>query len=115
MLPTSGNSDLREALDQAVALKTRGEYQERIEALRERFGHSIRILDPGGNYNCFAYAFGLSDHPDFEWLVHKEQTKTVMKSDLVTEALGAVDSHAARFIVPRSCAGETEPDNSCAT
>lgn len=82
---------LRRALDLAVALKVVDQYQARLADLNRQFGHSIEILEPAGNYNCFAYAFGLADHPDFKALVLKTGKTAVMNSAFAAAELARTD------------------------
>jgi hypothetical protein len=43
------------------------------------------VVDRHGNFNCHAYAFGLSKHPDFVSLVYRTRKKAVMDSAFVAE------------------------------
>jgi hypothetical protein len=45
------------------------------------------VIDRHGNFNCYAYAFGLSKHPDFALLVYRTQKTAVMDSAFVAEQL----------------------------
>jgi len=82
---------LRRALNSAVTLQRVDQYQGKLADLKRQFGHSIEILEPAGNYNCFAYAFGLADHPDFEALVLKTGKTAVMNSAFAAAELARAD------------------------
>jgi hypothetical protein len=59
----AGNEALRRELDAAMKILEPAAYASRLADLQEQFGHRIKVVDRHGNFNCYAYAFGLSKHP----------------------------------------------------
>jgi hypothetical protein len=82
-----GIPELRRELDAAMKIQEYSAYQKRLDELQEKFGHNIGVMASRGDFNCFAYAFGLSDHPDFVTLVHRTRKTAVMNSEFVVELL----------------------------
>jgi hypothetical protein len=85
----AGIRELRRELDAAMAIPQYSAYPKRLDELRKRFKHNITVLSQHGNFNCFAYAFGLSNHRDFVSLVYRTQKTAVMNSDFVVELLAS--------------------------
>jgi hypothetical protein len=86
-----GNYDLRRALDDASAMRVAPEYRARLEQLRQRYHHNIRILDDGGGrlerFNCFAYAVGVWQGTRYERLVDQTQSSVLINSAFVADML----------------------------
>lgn len=55
-----GHEALRRALDLAVVLKRADQCRARLADLKCQLGHTIEIVEPAGNYNCFYTAEGLA-------------------------------------------------------
>ena len=81
------NPDLRLALGAASKLKVVSDYLARLAALKTQHGHSIAILPDGKGrlerFNCFAYALGLRDNPDYIGLVDAADSSAIMNSALI--------------------------------
>jgi hypothetical protein len=86
----AGNAQLRSELDTATKLRFRHQYTEALERLRREFAHSISILPDGRDrierFNCFAYALGLWEHPEYIRRVDAASNSAVANS-LVVRAL----------------------------
>jgi hypothetical protein len=91
----SGNDELRRELEDASGLLVVPEYRLRLETLRERYGHTITILDDGApeiaRFNCFAYALRVWNDPIYRELVDERQSSSLINSDLVSEMLRGGD------------------------
>jgi hypothetical protein len=65
-----------------------GEYNAKLAALKVNPGHSIAVLPDGrgriSRFNCFAYAFGIWNHPDFIELVDQTEDSAIMDSAFVS-------------------------------
>jgi hypothetical protein len=83
----AGNEALRRELDAAMKILEPAAYASRLAELQEQFGHRIKVVDRHGNFNCYAYAFGLSKHPGFVSLVYRTRKTAVMDSAFVSEQL----------------------------
>jgi hypothetical protein len=86
-----GSKDLRRALDDASAMRVAPEYRARLEQLRQRYHHNIRILDDGAGrlerFNCFAYAVGVWQGTRYERLVDRTQSSVLINSAFVADML----------------------------
>jgi hypothetical protein len=83
----AGNEVLRRELDAAMKILEPAAYASRLAELQQQFGHRIKVVDRHGSFNCYAYAFGLSKHPDFASLVYRTQKTAVMDSAFVAKQL----------------------------
>jgi hypothetical protein len=101
----SGIAALRRELDAASKLREAGAYVEKLNALRDQFEHQVSILPDGrermNRFNCFAYALGLWDHPDYVQLVDAKSDSAVINSNTIAEmlsegALVEIDPHEAK-------------------
>lgn len=86
-----GSRKLRSALADAQAIQLPAVYVERLEALKNEFGHSIVLLEEGRaqirRFNCFAYALGVWDNPAYQEMVsaHVEDQLALINSALVSK------------------------------
>ena len=86
-----GSRKLRSALADAQAIQLPAVYVERLEALKNEFGHSIMLLEEGRaqirRFNCFAYALGVWDNPAYQEMVsaHVEDELALINSALVSK------------------------------
>jgi hypothetical protein len=87
----AGNRGLRSGLDEASAIIVPTEYCARLDYLKERYRHSIRILPDGAGqirrFNCFAYALGIWCCPRYERLVDTTQSSVLVNSAFVQSLL----------------------------
>jgi len=101
-----GNAILRRELDEAIATKYPEVYRQSIERLRREYGHSIAILPDGkdrtSRFNCFAYALGVWDHPDFIQKVDDAAHSAILNSTIVRAMIddGTLKSVAADEVQP---------------
>jgi hypothetical protein len=79
----AGIPELRRELDAAMGIPEYSAYPIRLAELQKQFGHNVGVMATRGDFNCFAYAFGLSNHPDFASLVRRTQKTAVMNSEFV--------------------------------
>jgi hypothetical protein len=81
------NDTLRQQLDEASALRVKADYQIRLQELKERYGRTISVLEDGAHeihrFNCFAYAFGVSNEPLYRQLADKWQSSSLIDSEFV--------------------------------
>jgi hypothetical protein len=82
-----GNPALRRKLDEAITTEYPEIYRENIERLRREYGHAITILPDGkgrtSRFNCFAYALGVWEHPDFIQKVDDAGHSAILSSTIV--------------------------------
>jgi hypothetical protein len=85
------NAQLRRELEAAMAIFEPAAYVKRLDQLREKFNHSVFILPDGSDrlrrFNCYAYAFGIWDHPDFVALVENTGKSAIMNSTFIEAEL----------------------------
>jgi hypothetical protein len=83
-----GDKNLRSDLAVLMLIRQPKEFFGRFEEIKKKCGHSIYATSSSReNFNCFAYAFGISDHPDFEQLVLSTRNLAVLNSALVLAEL----------------------------
>jgi len=87
----SGNESLRRELDAASTIIFPSAYLAKLDELKKRFQHSIRVLPEAAGkiarFNCFAYAFGVWDKPRYERLVDQTNNSALMNSGFIMERL----------------------------
>lgn len=90
----SGNEDLRRELDAASKLIFPASYDRRLADLRSRYDHTISTepsLLPINQFNCFAFAFGLTDHSEYSALLDLAGTSAALNSKIVKAMFDAGD------------------------
>lgn len=90
----SGNEDLRRALNAASTLTSTSSYARRLAELLVQYNHTITTEPapmPMNRFNCFAFAFGLTEHVDYGTLVDLAQTSAALDSAKVKAMLDAGD------------------------
>jgi hypothetical protein len=89
----SGDFELRSELDTASRLRVPSEYRDRLEALRQRFGHTVTILPDGSErvdrFNCFAFALGVWNHHAYVQRVDHDGNSAVLDSNTVQQMIEA--------------------------
>jgi hypothetical protein len=87
----SGNESLRRELEAASTIIFPPAYLAKLDDLKRRFQHSIRVLPEAAGkiarFNCFAYAFGVWDKPRYERLVDQTNNSALMNSGFIMERL----------------------------
>jgi hypothetical protein len=112
----SGNKSLRRELDAASTIIFPSAYLAKLDELKKRFQHSIRVLPEAAGkiarFNCFAYAFGVWDKPRYERLVDQTNNSALMNSGFIMERLDRgelieIDAAEAQswFISPETDSG----------
>jgi len=83
----SGNSDLRLALSAASKLKVVSDYLVLLAELKSQYAHNVSMLPDGkdrvSRFNCFAYALGLWDNPDYICMVDAAMNSAIVDSSLM--------------------------------
>ena len=84
---------MRGELDAASEIKSSVAYRLKLEDLKSRFQHSIRVIPAEAlqRFNCYAHAFGICESPRYDALVTQTQNSTVMNSDFVKALLARAE------------------------
>lgn len=95
-----GNTALRRALDDASTERDVRVYLETLTKLGPRHGHSI-TTEPSvlrfSRFNCFAFAFRLTEHERYDRLVDAKQSSALLNAKLVTQLLERGDLIAVDY------------------
>src|SRR5258706_6819875 len=87
----AGDAELRCELEAAASITDPGTYLKRLDECRKKFKHTVFVLPDGvyrrRSFNCFAYAFGIWEHPDYVALVEDTGKSAIMNSSFIKAEL----------------------------
>jgi hypothetical protein len=82
--------DLRAVLDELMAIKYPLTFKAAWDRVKRDYGHSIREVESNAEhlqtFNCYAYAFGIVDHPRYQALVQEHSTRTEVAGAITNSA-----------------------------